>query len=421
MRQNVTELLRHIERFLPSVQDNTYGAIALRFVLILLASGFLYLLLRAFYSTFRRHQLRRLSGLPFAQVFDSPLIPRLLQVVPLTIIGVCNNHFFLKDLDATKWIHAVLDKGVRVYFLFLCANVFATLLRIAYAYIPQRASAKPQKGLFQGLIVLGYCFAAIGCIAIFLERDPVHVLAGMGAASAVLMLIFKDSILGLTAGVTIAGNNIVQIGDWIEVPGADADGDVIDIALTTVRVQNWDKTITSIPAYDLVAKPFKNWRGMRESGGRRIKRAILIDLESVHFADEAELARWSSIDLLRDYLAQKREAISTYNAEHPSSTSSIANARHLTNIGTFRAYCLAYLNANSNVKHDMLCLVRQLTPTERGLPLEIYCFANTTAWTTYEAIQSDIFDHLLAIMPLFGLTAFQVASSTALHATLKKG
>lgn len=235
------------------------------------------------------------------------------------------------------------------------------------------------------------------------------------------MLIFKDSILGLTAGVTIAGNNIVQIGDWIEVPGADADGDVIDIALTTVRVQNWDKTITSIPAYDLVAKPFKNWRGMRESGGRRIKRAILIDLESVHFADEAELARWSSIDLLRDYLAQKQEAIALYNAEHPSSTSSIANARHLTNIGTFRAYCLAYLNANPNVKHDMLCLVRQMTPTERGLPLEIYCFANTTAWTTYEAIQSDIFDHLLAIMPLFGLTAFQVASSTSLHAMFKKG
>jgi miniconductance mechanosensitive channel len=229
------------------------------------------------------------------------------------------------------------------------------------------------------------------------------------------MLVFKDAILGLTAGVTLASNGFIKIGDWIVVPGAGADGDVIDIALTTVRVQNFDKTITTIPAYDLVSKPFTNWRGMVDAGGRRIKRAIQIDLDSIAFATEADLKRWKKIDLLKEYLAQKESEITTENAARPTSKDSLANARNLTNIGTFRAYCIAYLRNHARIHQGLTLLVRQLPPAERGFPVEIYCFTNSTVWEEYEATQSDIFDHLLAILPEFGLSAFQVTSAAALR------
>ena len=188
-------------------------------------------------------------------------------------------------------------------------------------------------------------------------------------------------------------------------PGTDADGDVIDIALTTVRVQNFDKTITSVPAYDLIAKPFTNWRGMVEAGGRRIKRSIQIDLDTVCFADETMLSHWRKIKLLKEYLAKKEEELAAENASAVEASASMANARHLTNLGTFRAYCIAYLKNHPGIHKNMTLMVRQLPPVESGLPLEIYCFTNTTIWAQYESIQSDIFDHLLAILPEFGLSA----------------
>lgn len=340
------------------------------------------------------------------------LIPRTLQVVPLIVAGVLTWTLFHEGP-----LRAALLVLNRVYFIFICANVFSSVMNLTYRLANWRrgVTASPQKGIFQVLSLMGYAFAAVAIVATLSGRDPTYILSGMTALSAVLMLVFKDSILGLTAGVTLSGNGMVRIGDWIEVPGADADGSVIDIALTTVRVQNWDNTITTIPAYDLIAKPFKNWRGMSDSGGRRIKRAILIDLDSVRFADEAQLERWKEIDLLRDYLAGKIHEVRAYNTAHPSSKTSVANARKLTNVGTFRAYCLAYLRANPCIHQRMTLIVRQLQPTDRGLPLEIYCFSNDTAWANYETIQSDLFDHLLAIMPEFGLSCFQVTSASAMR------
>ena len=226
--------------------------------------------------------------------------------------------------------------------------------------------------------------------------------------------------MGLTAGITLIGNGLVKIGDWIVVPGTDADGDVIDIALTTVRVQNFDKTITSVPAYDLIAKPFTNWRGMVEAGGRRIKRSIQIDLDTVCFADETMLSHWRKIKLLKEYLAKKEEELAAENASAVEASASMANARHLTNLGTFRAYCIAYLKNHPRIHKNMTLMVRQLPPVESGLPLEIYCFTNTTIWAQYESIQSDIFDHLLAILPEFGLSAFQVTSASALRSMRSK-
>jgi miniconductance mechanosensitive channel len=275
----------------------------------------------------------------------------------------------------------------------------------------------PQKGFFQVLSIFGYIFAIVAAIAFLSGHDPTYILSGMTALSAVLMLIFKDSILGLTAGVTLAGNGMIRMGDWIQVPGADADGSVVDITLTSVRVENWDNTVTTVPAYNLLASPFKNWRNMFEKGGRRIKRSIWIDVDSIGFASDEMLSRWKEMNLIRAYLADKLKEIHAYNQKQASCVTSIANTRQLTNIGTFRAYCLAYLKAHAEVNQEMLVLVRQLQPTDRGLPLEIYCFTKDTSWTTYERVQGDIFDHLLAILPEFGLRYFQVVSAASVRGT----
>ncbi len=393
--------------------DSSWVRVVLQLVLLLAVSAVSYWVVRLGYRWARVASVRRGRNRVKRLILHTPLIPRILQVVPL-IVGGALVHTIFREGSMAQQILLMLTN---VYFIFICANVFAALMTFIYELNNLRngVSASPQKGLFQILSLVGYVFAAVAIVAVLSGRNPAYILSGMTALSAVFMLVFKDSILGFTAGITLAGNGLVKIGDWIEVPDANADGDVIDIALTTVRVRNWDKTITTVPAYNLIANPFKNWRGMSESGGRRIKRSIHIDLNSVAFADEGMLERWREIDLIRDYLAGKLREIRTYNSEHPSSKMSIANARNLTNIGTFRAYCNAYLRAHPHIHKDMTLLVRQLQPTERGIPLEIYCFTNTTAWLPYENIQSDIFDHFMAILPTFGLACFQVTSAKSVQ------
>ena len=413
MWQSMVEALLGLQGVLNQIQ-NPLLRVSVRLALVFAGTWASYWLVRNLYRWLRRWLLRggRLAGF-WSIVLNSHLVPRALQVVPLVALGLLVGTLFPEGRPLRKGL-LLLDK---VYFYVICAMVFASALNVVYMVGNWRrgVSASPQKGIFQVLSLLGYLFAAVAVVATLSGRDPTYILSGMTALSAVLMLVFKDSILGLTAGVTLSGNGMIRIGDWIVVPGANADGEVIDIALTTVRVRNWDNTITTIPAYDLISKPFVNWRGMSDSGGRRIKRAILVDLDSVRFADEAMIERWKEIDLLRDYLAARVREVREYNGAHPSSKVSVANARKLTNIGTFRAYCVAYLRANPKIHQGMTLIVRQMDPTDRGLPLEIYCFANDTAWENYEAIQSDLFDHLLAIMPEFGLTCFQVTSASAMR------
>ena len=415
MWQATIDFLLHVQHLLNEV-PNPFLRVLIRLALVFGGTWLSALAVKWGYKGVRKILLtsRRFVGI-WSIVLSSKLIPRALQIVPLIVLGVLTGTLFPEGRPLRAGL-LILNKA---YFFFICANVFASALNVVYAISNWRrgVSASPQKGVFQVLALMGYLFAAVAIVATLSGRDPTYILSGMTALSAVLMLVFKDSILGLTAGVTLSSNGMIRIGDWIEVPGANADGEVIDIALTTVRVQNWDNTITTIPAYDLIAKPFKNWRGMSDSGGRRIKRAILVDLDSVRFADLPSLDRWKEIDLLRDYLAKKIHEARAYNAEHPSATASVVNARKLTNIGTFRAYCLAYLRANPNIRQDMTIIVRQMDPTDRGLPLEVYCFSANTEWAAYEAIQSDLFDHLLAIMPEFGLTCFQVTSAAAMRRT----
>jgi miniconductance mechanosensitive channel len=228
--------------------------------------------------------------------------------------------------------------------------------------------------------------------------------------TAVLLLVFRDTLLGLVASVQIASNDMVRVGDWIEMPDYGADGDVVDIALHTVKIQNWDKTITTVPTWKLIDGSFKNWRGMSQSGGRRIKRAFHLDINTVRFLRDDELEKYEKYALLRDYIAEKERELVAYNDTQGRDCRINADIRRLTNIGTLRAYIFAYLNSHPKIHHGMTLLVRQLAPTAQGVPIEIYCFTNDIDWGRYEDIQADIFDHIFALLPDFGLRAFQEVS-----------
>lgn len=261
--------------------------------------------------------------------------------------------------------------------------------------------------IIQSIKLIFGIIALIYIIAILADKSPVAILSGLGAMSAVLMLVFKDTILGFTAGLQLSTNKMVQIGDWIEMPKYGADGDVIDIGLNVVKVRNFDKTITTIPTYALVSDSFKNYRGMRESGGRRIKRAIKIDIHSIKFLSEEDIKRLEKANLLAPYLKEKVNEIKRYNESNKFDLSVSINGRRLTNIGTLRAYILTYLKNHPNINKDMTIMVRQLAPDEYGIPLEIYCFTSTTVWADYENIQSDIFDHIYSILQEFDIKPYQ--------------
>ncbi len=278
-----------------------------------------------------------------------------------------------------------------------------------YARSP-RAHRRSIKGYLQVLKIVIYAIATILVIAALIDRSPLLLLSGLGALAAVLMLVFKDTILSLVASVQLNSNDMLRVGDWIEMPQVNADGDVIDIALHTVKVQNWDKTITTIPTWRLISESYRNWRGMQESGGRRIKRSLLIDQTSARFLTEAERERMRRFLLIDDYLADKSAEMADWNAKLVEAGRDPVNMRRSTNIGAFRAYVQNYLENHPRIRQDMTLLVRQMQPTETGLPLEIYAFTATTAWAEYEAIQADIFDHLLAILPEFDLRLFQSPS-----------
>ncbi len=283
-------------------------------------------------------------------------------------------------------------------------SVIALLERV------EKFKDKPIKGYFQVVKIIIFFWGAILFIGTLTGQSPWTLLGGLGAMTAVLLLIFKDTILSLVASVQITSYDLVKIGDWIEVGKYGADGDVIDISLNVVKVQNWDKTITSIPTYKLVDGAFKNWRGMSEAGSRRIARSINIDLSSVKFCDEKMIAKYKEIEILRPYIERKLEELEKWNKERNVSGSAPVNGRRLTNIGSFRAYLKEYLSRREDINKGFTFLVRQLSPTEHGVPIQIYVFANVTAWVEYEEIQADIFDHIFAAVPYFDLRIYQAPS-----------
>ncbi|MFP6722313.1 MAG: mechanosensitive ion channel family protein [Candidatus Poribacteria bacterium] len=273
----------------------------------------------------------------------------------------------------------------------------------------------PLKATVQVIKIVVYFVCGIFIVSLILNKTPLYLLSGLSALGAVLLLVFRDSILGFVAGIQLIANRMVAKGDWIEMPKYDADGDVIEIALTTVKVQNWDKTIATIPTYALIGESFKNWRGMKESGGRRIKRTINIDVSTIKFCNEEMLKRFSEIQYIANYIQIKKEELSIYNDENEVDNTSLANGRRLTNVGTFRAYTVAYLRNHPMISQEMTFLVRHLAPAGYGLPIEIYVFSKDTIWANYEGIQADIFDHLLAVVPEFDLKVFQNPSGSDFH------
>lgn len=282
---------------------------------------------------------------------------------------------------------------------------FFTLLDIFQALTDLRIkrSQFPLKGLLQTVKLIASVLTGILLVSLLMDKSPLLLLSGLGAISAVLLLVFKDPILGLVAGIQLSANNMLSVGDWLEMPKYGADGDVVDIALTTVKVRNWDKTITTIPTYALISDSFKNWRGMTEAGGRRIKRCVYLNMSSIGFLDEKTLSRLHKADLLGPYLVDKLAQIKETNSSSKTDMSILLNGRRLTNIGTFRQYLLSYLKTHPKIRQDMTLIVRQLQSTNLGLPIEIYAFTNTTKWNDYEDIQSDIFDHVLAVLNEFML------------------
>ena len=268
----------------------------------------------------------------------------------------------------------------------------------------------PLRGIFQSLKLVATTVALIFAVAFLIGKSPLILFSGLGAMTAVVLLIFKDPLMGLAAGIQLSANDMLSVGDWLEMPRYGADGDVIDISLTTVKVRNWDKTITSIPSYALISDSFKNWRNIEAVGGRRIKRAINIDATSVGFASEKDLARLRRARLLSDYIEKKAAEIQRANEAEGVDSSSPMNTRRLTNLGILRAYLTAYLADSANINHDLTFMVRQLEAGPNGIPLQVYGFANQTSWIPYENIQSDIFDHIYAIIPEFGLRLHQAPS-----------
>ena len=326
------------------------------------------------------------------------LVPGLViyRLAPLALVG----HARLQE---------IADTGVEVYLVLTSMLVIDALMSATVdIYRSTKTSREISiKGLIQFLKVILYFLCGVFVVSVLLGKSPFYLLSGLTALTAVLLLIFRDAILGLVAGIQLSVNRMVARGDWIEMPKYGADGDVLDVTLTTVKVQNWDKTITTIPTYSLISESFKNWRGMQDSGGRRIKRSVHVDISTVKFLDEQMIERFGKIQYITDHIERKKQELAEYNEFNQVDLSHLANGRRMTNVGTFRAYVEAYLKNHPQISQEMTFLVRQLAPTPKGLPIEIYVFCKDKVWANYEAIQGDIFDHILAIIPVFDLQAFQ--------------
>lgn len=336
---------------------------------------------------------------------------RIIQLIILAISHQINKSLFFSETVIYNTNESILS----LLIILSIVAIFDALLNFANSLFSQSKYAEkfPAKSLIQALKLILYFFGVIFILSIILDKSPLFFISGLGALTAVLLIVFKDPLLGLVAGVQVSANNLIQIGDWIEIPSHNSNGVVKDLTLTTLKVENWDQTISSIPMQTLITDSFKNWRQMGQSAGRRIKRSILIDANSIDFIDRQLLDGLNQIPLLVEYLKEKDKELAEYNTSDSANSLNKTNIqRRLTNIGTFRAYCFEYLKNNPNVNSDLTLIVRQLEPTEGGIPLEIWTYSATTNWIAYESIQSDIFDHLYSVLHKFNLRVYQKPSGT---------
>ncbi|NQZ88692.1 MAG: mechanosensitive ion channel family protein [Colwellia sp.] len=337
-------------------------------------------------------------------LLDHNVFSRFALLIPLFLLLFLTPIF----LPAETMLSTFLIVIAKVALCFQIARSVSAVLNVIRSLYQRTARERylPLSSTIQVIKLVIYLVATILAVSFILDKSPIYLLSGLGALTAVLLLVFQDTIKGLVASIQISANKMVAPGDWIEIPNYGADGDVIEIGLNTVKVKNFDNTVTTVPTYALINGSFRNWRGMLNSGGRRIKRTIIIDINSISFYQNEQVAKLKEISLLKDYLQQKSDDI-TVSLQANNLSDDNVNSRQLTNVGTFRAYMEAYLHNHEKIHHNMTCMVRQLAATEAGLPLEVYCFSNDQNWQNYEGIQADIFDHLFAMAPIFNLRIFQ--------------
>lgn len=342
-------------------------------------------------------------------VFDHKVMVHLSRMVAPVIIYIFVPVAFAETSSSTL---GFIQRMCMIYIIIIFLSFVNSFLKAIYIVYSEREQLRdrPLKGMLQTVQVILWFVGAIIVVSILINKSPVSLLAGLGASAAILMLVFKDSIMGFVSGVQLSANDMLKVGDWIAMPKYGADGTVIEVTLNTVKVRNWDNTITTIPPYLLVSDSFQNWRGMQESGGRRVKRSINIDMASVRFCTPEMLAKYRKIRLLKDYVEHTEQVIKDYNKEHDIDNSILVNGRRQTNLGVFRAYLTAYLKSLPDVNKELTCMVRQLQPTDHGIPMELYFFCSIKDWVPYEGVQADVFDHVLAIIPEFGLQVFQSPS-----------
>ncbi|ELB6924849.1 mechanosensitive ion channel family protein [Salmonella enterica] len=346
-------------------------------------------------------------------ITQNKLFHRLAFTLQGIIVNIQAALWLQKGSEAADILTTCAQLWIMTYALLSLFSLLDVIFNLSQKW--PAASQLPLKGIFQGIKLIGAIIVGILMISLLIGQSPAILISGLGAMAAVLMLVFKDPILGLVAGIQLSANDMLKLGDWLEMPKYGADGAVIDIGLTTVKVRNWDNTITTIPTWSLVSDSFKNWSGMSASGGRRIKRSINIGATSIHFLDDDEKQRLLTAQLLKPYLTSRHQEIDEWNKQLDAPESAL-NHRRMTNIGTFRAYLNEYLRHHPRIRKDMTLMVRQLAPDDHGLPIEIYAFTNTVVWLEYESIQADIFDHIFAVVEEFGLRIHQTPTGSDIRA-----
>ncbi|MBV8044795.1 mechanosensitive ion channel family protein [Pluralibacter sp.] len=386
------------------IDINHTTSLVIIFGIIFLTAVILHVILHRLVLRAFEKRARASSHLWLQIITQNKLFHRLAFTVQGIVVNAQAVLWLQKGSDAASVLIICAQLWVMLYALLSFFSLLDVVLNLSGKLT--FASQLPLKGIFQGVKLVSAILVGILIISLLLGQSPAILISGLGAMAAVLMLVFKDPILGLVAGIQLSANDMLRLGDWLEMPKYGADGAVTDIGLTTVKVRNWDNTITTIPTWSLVSDSFKNWSGMSASGGRRIKRSISIDTTSIHFLDEQERQRLIQAKLLKPYMDERHQEIDAWNQQHGHGDS-VLNRRKMTNIGTFRVYLNAYLRNHPHIRKDMTLMVRQLAPDANGLPLEIYAFTNTVVWAEYENIQADIFDHIFAVVEEFGLRIHQ--------------
>lgn len=405
------------------LESNVPGASVFLFdVFVLVWIAFFGLIVHLILHVFLRRILVRLSDKKGDRwtkaLLDNNLFHRLAYVLQGAIVHLQTDLWLEKTSFLLHLLEGLADQWILLFALLSLFSVLDAFESLVYGR--SNRIRFPFRGLIQTIKLVASLLIGLLAVSVLMGKSPLILFSGLGALSAVLLLVFKDAILGLVAGIQLSANQMLSVGDWLEMPKYGADGDVIDIALTTVKVRNWDKTITTIPTYALISDSFKNWRGMSDAGARRIKRSVLIDTSSIRFLDEALLQHLRKAALLDKYLDEMTQTVRRDNEKKNLDMSVRINGRRLTNIGTFRAYLVSYLKVHPDIHKGMTLLIRQRDPTRDGLPIEIYTFTNTTNWNRYEDIQSDIFDHIFAVLPEFELRAHEAPTGHDLRTFAEK-